>query len=305
MLSHSTGRKSLFQTSRISAAFRSIDPRTDRREREAAMGLKYLYGKSWWEVTRDERFFCQHLFVLIQKHGVRELVKYLNEKHDADLNSSGNWEAAYEACFYRDLYHFRGKEGDRFSAKRTFDLCLFSDDAIVIIEAKAQQGFHKDQLKEFEEDKTQVSNATGVDNVLLAALASSQYDPSDEIRGYFNGPYLTWAEMAEYYSGDPVLIRADSIYEADAAWGETGKYNTGGKMTGSELLEAHRKGEEFYVGRQGGLTGPGLADDIASGKWKTQKYETNRNSEGPPNANWFSLNEFVAKIETKRSDQKI
>ena len=29
------------------------------------MGFRYLNGKRWAQVTREERFFCQHLFGLL------------------------------------------------------------------------------------------------------------------------------------------------------------------------------------------------------------------------------------------------
>jgi len=32
------------------------------------MSLRYLKGKSWKEVTRDERYFCSHLYRLIEEN---------------------------------------------------------------------------------------------------------------------------------------------------------------------------------------------------------------------------------------------
>ena len=64
-------------------------------------------------------------------------------------------------------------------------------------------------------------------------------------------------------------------------------------MTGAELLVASGRGEDFFIGRGGGLHGPALAEDIASGGWRRQKYETNREATEPPNRNWFRLSEWV------------
>ena len=109
------------------------------------MGLSYLEGRSWWEVSREERFFCAQLFHLVQQGGLVRFLSYLNARHDAGLVVDANWELAYEVCFYRDLWQSRGKKRRPFSKKRTFDLCLFSDETIVVIEAKAQQKFDDDQ----------------------------------------------------------------------------------------------------------------------------------------------------------------
>ena len=43
------------------------------------MGLSYLDGKNWAEVTRDERYFCQQLFAVVQRRGVKEFVELLNQ----------------------------------------------------------------------------------------------------------------------------------------------------------------------------------------------------------------------------------
>lgn len=262
------------------------------------MGLKYLDGQSWAEVTREERFFCAHLFYLIQREGLAGFVSHLNEKYEASLQVTANWELAYEACFYRDFWHLRGKKGPLFSPKRTFDLCLFSDDVIVVIEAKAHQSFDEEQLDSFEKDKTQLVKETGVGTVLLSGLASSRYDIPQRIRSAFNGPYMTWLELAKHYGDDAILRRADEVFAANMA-GAFGKYNTGSHMTGEELLVAHGRGEEFFVGRGGGLDGHALADDIASGGWKHRRYETNRDAVEPPSRNWFRLSDFVNRLGGK------
>ena len=114
-------------------------------------GLSWLDGKSWWETSRDERYFCAELFFLARQD-LPAFVRHLNNKHAADMDPNANWELAYEAVFYRDVWHARGGEGMPFSYKRTFDLALFSDEDILIIEAKAQQGFKGDQLEDFKLD---------------------------------------------------------------------------------------------------------------------------------------------------------
>ena len=71
-------------------------------------------------------------------------------------------------------------------------------------------------------------------------------------------------------------------------------------MTGNELAAAYANGEEFTVGRFGGITGPAIIDDIASGSWKTRKYETNREAKDTVNSNWFWLSEFMYMIGEQR-----
>lgn len=263
------------------------------------MGLRYLNGLTWDQVTRDERFFCQRLFSRILQNGIPHFLDYLNRKHQATLDPAANWELAYEACFYRDLWHLRGSTGVLYSPKRTFDLCLFSDMTIVVIEAKADQSFDDAQLRSFQRDKDQIKAETGVSRVLLAGLVSSRYTPSPVVRAFFDGPFLTWREITALYANDPILARADALYTPSATW-NTGRNNTHGKLSGAQLMLAHQRGEVFFVGRENGLTGRALAKDVESDTWRTQKYETNRNTTEPPNTNWFLLSDFARRIEGGR-----
>ena len=266
------------------------------------MGWSYLGGKTWSEVTRDERYFCQQLFSLVQRRGVREFVGLMGRTTGLTLPLDVEWELAYEVCFFRDLWQLGGGKGQPHSPKRTFDLCLFSERQIIIIEAKAQQGFDKDQsqLKAFAEDKLKVAELTGVDSVLLVGLASSQHISSSSTRNvaqYFDGRLMSWKEMADHYLDEPEttsLIRADAIHSKDA-----GGKNNEGKLCGDALITAYVEDKRFQVGRAGGLTGRYFARDVEGGSWRNQLYETSSAPLEELNSNWFTLEAFVS--ETSRA----
>ena len=258
------------------------------------MGLAFLDGLHWAEVTREERVFCQRLLNRIEGEGCASFVAFLNERCGTNLPLEANWEVAYEACFYRDLWHHRGRRGRLLSPKRTFDLCLLSDEAIVVIEAKAAQAFDIQQLESFAEDRQHVSQETGVERVLLLGLVSSRYIVPRSMGRVFDGPLLTWTELAARYGGDELLARADAVYVAGGPWSE--RNNKDGKISGRELMALHRQGEEFLVGRAGGLGGSSLLEDVRSGRYERQRYQTNRDASEPPNSNWFLLSEMVALV---------
>lgn len=187
---------------------------TDNR----AMGFKYLDGKRWSQVTRDERFFCQRLYQLICDESAEAFVRYLCEAHALDVEATGEWEAGFEVCFYRDLWQLRGRQEKPFSRKRTFDLCLFGEKAIMIIEAKAAVGFERAQVEEFGHDIVEVQRLTGVEKVHLVELCSSQYQVEPAHTASFTEPILRWTELAVRYGDDPVLLRADAVYEPGRAF---------------------------------------------------------------------------------------
>lgn len=117
--------------------------------------ISYLHNKNWIDFSREERLFCAHLYFDIKKN-VKRFIEFLNLKNDSIKNDiHAEWEIAYEVCFYRDwLKNINQSIKDKpdYPQKRTFDLCLFSENKIIIIEAKAQQGFQSTQNESFEKD---------------------------------------------------------------------------------------------------------------------------------------------------------
>src|SRR5882672_11412807 len=101
------------------------------------MGFTYLGGNNWSDITREERFFCAELYIKI-KNSENAFVRWLNAQEKISISGEDcetEWETAFEVCFYRDFPHkFRPEIPDKYSPKRTFDLCLFSEKNIIIIE---------------------------------------------------------------------------------------------------------------------------------------------------------------------------
>ena len=180
------------------------------------MGFSYLDEKCWADITREERFFCQHLFTLAVKDRAKgraiRVISRLGDHNGNGLADDVEWEPAFEVCFFRDYMHFKDSKDHPYSKHRTFDLAFFSENEILILEAKAHQGFRGPQLDKLKCDCELVRRVTGVDNVWVYGLVSSRYTPSRETVKSFHGPLLTWRDLAEDYDGDEVLRRADCIY---------------------------------------------------------------------------------------------
>lgn len=184
------------------------------------MGFTYLDGKDWIEVTREERLFCSYLYWDI-KGKEHRFIEWLNINSELRLKSEDTWEVGYEVCFYRDLQKFKGKPLDltRFSGKRTFDLCLFSESTIIIIEAKVQQMFKESDIQEFQKDRTNIPELTGKDlNIHIIALASSRYYENYSKYGKKNilsepnfDTLISWKQMGELYRKN-IYFEAEKKY---------------------------------------------------------------------------------------------
>lgn len=184
------------------------------------VGPKYFRGSNWQQLTREERVFCAELEFCIRKD-TESFVKLLMREANLPAHLSGPWYSAYEVCLYRDFLHrYSPNEKCDYSRKRTFDIALFSDDAIVIIEAKAAEVFSADQAQYFKRDLIDLPRLLGADvQVFLVALGSRTYFENYRQVGRgialepFENRYLTWEAVAKQYPGVPLLERACQVYE--------------------------------------------------------------------------------------------
>lgn len=260
------------------------------------MGFEYLDGKRWAQVTRDERFFCQRLYELVKSGPVENFVRYISNRLRLGLPSGGEWEIGYEVCFYRDLWQLRNREGKLYSPKRTFDLCLFGESAIVIVEAKAAGGFEPGQNRVFKKDIDEIRHQTGVEDVHLVGLCSSKCELDADSEATFQGKVLRWKDMALHFGEDVILARADDVYEPNKAFSASGR-NSEINLSGAILLAAYQGGAEWWVGRGGGgVAGDRFREDVRTGRWKTRVYEVNTKADVPPSSNYFGLDEFVRAV---------
>lgn len=184
------------------------------------MSIAYLQGKPWSSWTRDERFFCAVLYGHASKEP-EAFAQWIAEKAKLKAIASTEWDLGFEVCFYRDYLWNQPVASARQSglpAKRTFDLCLFGNRDIVVIEAKVCEPFDAGQNDDFGLDKDRLASLPGLKdiNVHLVALASSAYFANAAKFGrpgtlsMFDGR-VTWADLFTRYP-DRLLAQADCMY---------------------------------------------------------------------------------------------
>ena len=126
----------------------------------------------------------------------------------------------YEVCFFRDAFHTKPaliKERQQSLEKQTFDLALWlSGQSLVIIEAKAQQGFHMDQIKALQQSRTIINRIATttypISKIHLVGLCSSKYNLKKTTEKEFDS-IIRWMEIVNLYpSHKEEYSRADRIY---------------------------------------------------------------------------------------------
>lgn len=181
----------------------------------------------WETITREERFFTCILF-----HDMLEdpepLCILLQDKLKLPTKQMIS-DIGYEVCFFRDAYHAKpkliknrqnGQNGQLQLEKQTFDLVLWlSDRSMIIIEAKAQQGFNIDQIKMLHESRKLISKLSvppiPIKKIFLVGLCSSHYTPKPSTRDQFQS-IITWDDIARIYPSrntcKAAYMCADSLY---------------------------------------------------------------------------------------------
>lgn len=185
------------------------------------MGISYLRNQPWSSWTREERYFCALLFGHASV-APADFAAWLIDAADLRIDSAGEWDVGFEVCFYRDYLWQLGASARQagLPAKRTFDLCLFGERDIIVIEAKVCEAFSGGQNDDFAQDKARIVSMENLDDlgVHIVALASSQYFTNAARFGrpgtlaMFDGR-ITWAQVAERYA-DGLLLKADAMYKA-------------------------------------------------------------------------------------------
>lgn len=105
-------------------------------------------------------------------------------------------------------------------AQTTFDLALFSDDAIIVIEAKGLESFGTAQLLRIHGIKDDVRALCGSNvTVVVYGLISSKYftnisGPPMTASLHLLDGLLSWDALAKAYSGCSTLSQAEAIYKS-------------------------------------------------------------------------------------------
>lgn len=177
-----------------------------------------MTARKWAEVTREERYFTSILFHDVQQNPTPLLNLLQNQLQR--LSDVLILDVGYEVCFFRDAFHADPKlikERQQALEKQTFDLVLWlSDQSLVIIEAKAQQGFHTKQLDMLAKSRRIMLELSSPDypitEILLVGLCSSKYNLKESTKSQFDA-IIRWGEIARSYPGNAkVYNRADDIY---------------------------------------------------------------------------------------------
>ena len=197
----------------------------------------------------------------------------------------------------------RDRFSDRPAMADTPDLVIGGPDWLLAIEAKVfDQPSPADLKKQLERQGTLVSYWAEKFGLAPERVSHVALLPESLARrvGALAVPTVTWEDVAESYRNVAPRYWLDVLDHAlaSALYGDPSRAfgeNAHAKLTGRQIqdgvLDVESGAPFLTMGRFGGLEGPGLTQDLASGAWRAREYEVRR--QGEPNANWFPIAELL------------
>jgi hypothetical protein len=196
------------------------------------------------------------------------------------------------------------------------DVMIFverSEPLLIAVEAKLYSSARASDLKrEMENQEKHVlsylrKHLPGLrqDNTIHAALLPKGM--KDEFGDQGPALTITWEDIQRDYEDVEsaryfleILGIALRDYDALKSPETTFGAHAEGKLTGAEIVHGYQNHTLKFeaMGRQGGIKGDSLKEDIAKNKWREHEYEVRESSADLP-ANWFPISDFAALVSRK------
>jgi hypothetical protein len=210
---------------------------------------------------------------------------------------------------------FKPEDRSRFdgfdTAKDTPDVVIVGPDWLLAVEAKVYDwpdvGALRTQLDRQKSLVDYWTTALSLDphRVKHVALLPAGY--VSEAKPNIDQDVVSWEAVADAYRRVGPNYWLDVLDVALEQWDDLVSKtrhlqfgsNSEATMTGQQIFDAFSAGTLTFafMGRQGGLDGPGLAQDISTGGWRRRVYEVR--STPIAARNWFAVDDFIARVDTR------
>lgn len=113
-------------------------------------------------------------------------------------------------------------------------------------------------------------------------------------------PIVTWEALIDEYEAVSPAYFVSMLKEALRRYDDLVS-RPPDRLLGQEIVARFKAGDHEYncMGRQGGLEGDPLKQDVDSSRWMVKAYSC-RQDPIPPNQNWFPIADFVKLVESRQ-----
>lgn len=275
-------------------------------------------------LNRKEAFFTATVLPsIICADSFKHFDRFLNllDLRDIPIDISmeqANIQFFTEYCLAESIYDKRTV--DRFpdapSEKDRPDLMIFiegSEPLLIAVEGKVYASTQASDLNwQMENQEKHVLSYlrdqwSGLRLVHVALLPEAM---KKEFGSLVTRRIVTWEDiLIEYEDLDSAryfyAILRIALRDYETLRAKNGLPDADGMLTGADIFHGHQNDDlEFQtMGRQGGIHGDPLNDDITKNRWQKQHYYVRRPSV-PLTKNWFLVSDFVALISRNPEIQK-
>lgn len=273
--------------------------------------------------NRKERYFTGTVFpMIVASDGFAHLDRLLDlcglpgVHVEPGLNADQDVQFFTEYSFRESIFTPADRERFRDAPRGgdTPDIVLAGPDWLLTIEAKMYDqpttvSLNSQVARQWELVEYWAS-AFGVDPARVRHVALVP-DALARRLGPLSCPTVTWEALADTYRDVAPrywLAQLDYANRAllttppDAAFGVNALgHRTGQEIADGRLVPGPGDATDLdpaalfdYMGRGGGLDGKALIDDVATGRWRSHRYEVRVGD--APNSNWFAISDFLDRV---------
>ena len=281
------------------------------------MSLKELL-ETGLPLNRKERFFTGTVFPMVvcknNFENINLLLSLFDLPETINVNVSPDSENILFFTEYSLVESLIGTAKERFKelpdSKDTPDIVILIEDKkkyLIALEAKMYDVPSVDKLNLQMNGQGKILNSVGktlgINEFYHYLLLPERF--KQKVLG-LNYPVITWEDIMRAYepvcAGDYFfeLLRISlDKYDELVSLGLTFSMNCEERVLGEKIYDRFKRGDVFMVsmGREGGLRGNKLKEDIDSGSWCKYRYETSSKRPKDINRNWFLVEDFIKLLE--------
>jgi hypothetical protein len=275
-------------------------------------------------LNRKERFFTGTVFpMIVCKDNLKHLHLFLSMLPGIEVPTIIADPAKTNVLFFTEYSLLESLVG---AAKETFkelpgtkdtpDIVIWiksSRNILITLEAKMYDTPTTDALNRQMQAQAKmlksIKNTIGIDQIYHYALLPEKLLKQRQELCF---PIITWEQLLKQYKpicdGDYfynmlriALERYDDLVSAGPLYG----INCEEKISGQQIYELFKQGvlDKSSMGRNKGINGELLRNDIATRKWQSFKYETSSKRPSELNKNWFLIEDFINLIDRQQGSQ--
>ncbi len=275
--------------------------------------INQIIGASGAPFNREERFFTGTILSLLFSGNDFRDLKHITDIMAPELGLLPEYSAESKNILFYTEYNLKKSRyvtGEALAIAEDVDgdtpdvLFYVSDGAVTYLFAIEVKMYHRptfDNLAfQMQRQRIILNRLAEVGGIKPEHIFHSALIPAKQAKQLPNTlPIITWERLLDIYSSVSANAYAIDVlkygleqYDKLVATQSSGKNNSTETLLGMAIFKNHKNIGIKYVGCGGGLKGQRFVRFASTEKWRYNKFQVTT-SETCPNANWFTIDDFI------------